>query len=173
MRTQVDTTDKVLAQREVERTNVLHTFTACTPFSQSCSSPCMHVQVDATDKVLAQREVERTNVLHTFTACTPFSQSCSSPCMHVQVDATDKVLAQKEVERTNVALAAEKVRMQSLLQRQYQLIACLGKVSEVGCDAWAGAKDKEQLSEGLGALKHEPPASGGLRCSGVTLIKSI
>ena len=47
----------------------------------------------------------------------------------MQVDATARVLAEREVLSTNVALASEQQRMKALVERQIQLIACLGKVS--------------------------------------------
>ena len=48
-----------------------------------------------------------------------------------QVDATARVMAEREVQSSNVALAAEQERMAALVQRQHQLIACLGKVSDL------------------------------------------
>ncbi len=37
--------------------------------------------------------------------------------------------AEREVQNANLALAAEQEHMAALVQRQHQLIACLGKVS--------------------------------------------
>ncbi len=39
-------------------------------------------------------------------------------------------MAERKVKSTNLALAAEQERMAALVQRQHQLIACLGKVND-------------------------------------------
>ncbi|GAX83628.1 hypothetical protein CEUSTIGMA_g11052.t1 [Chlamydomonas eustigma] len=48
-----------------------------------------------------------------------------------QIDVSETVKAQKQLEEAHAQLAEEKSRMDSLLKRQYDLIACLGLCAEV------------------------------------------
>jgi hypothetical protein len=70
------------------------------------------------------------NMMHAHRKCTPSFRTHTHTHFSCpgQVDATARVMAEREVQSTNVALAMEQQRMKALVQRQHQLIACLGKV---------------------------------------------
>ncbi|GAX84475.1 hypothetical protein CEUSTIGMA_g11895.t1 [Chlamydomonas eustigma] len=59
------------------------------------------------------------------------------------------VLAQRETERALTALAEEKCRVEALLQRQYELIACISMVMDVG----KSAGNKHMASELLESVR--------------------
>ena len=49
-----------------------------------------------------------------------------------QIDVTAAVLAKREVQKAHADLAEEKIRAEALVHRQFELIECLGWVSELG-----------------------------------------
>lgn len=72
-----------------------------------------------------------------------------------QIDVTSAVLAKREVQVAYAKLEKEKIRSQALIRRQYELIECLGWVSEVGSSAGTQkaseliASVRRQISESL------------------------
>jgi hypothetical protein len=76
-------------------------------------------------------------------------------------------MAKKEVQRANSLLVMEKQRSEAVVQRQYELIECIGWLSEVGQSA-AGDKRvsdlidlvKKQLVEESSASSHGGDADG-------------
>lgn len=52
--------------------------------------------------------------------------------LHPQIDVTDRVLAERQLQQAHAELAEDKARLAVLTNRQYDLIACLGKVNELG-----------------------------------------
>lgn len=55
----------------------------------------------------------------------------NSPNPQLQIDISATVAAQREVQAANARLAEEKLRTDALVQRQYNLITCLGRVSDI------------------------------------------
>jgi hypothetical protein len=49
-----------------------------------------------------------------------------------QIDVSEVVIAERNRQRAHAELAVEKLRMDALLQRQCELIACLGKIGSAG-----------------------------------------
>ena len=62
-----------------------------------------------------------------------------------QIDVTAAVLAKREVELAHARLAEEKVRTEALLHRQYELIECIGWVSDLGRSASGNQKAVELI----------------------------
>ena len=64
-----------------------------------------------------------------------------------QIDVTSAVLAKREVLEAHAKLEQEKIRSQALIRRQYELIECLGWVSDVGSSA--GTQKASELIAGV------------------------
>ncbi|GAX76175.1 hypothetical protein CEUSTIGMA_g3619.t1 [Chlamydomonas eustigma] len=63
----------------------------------------------------------------------------------LESDVSDMVVAQRETEKALAALAEEKHRVEALLHRQYELIACISMVMDVGKSAGNGHMASELL----------------------------
>ncbi|GAX80143.1 hypothetical protein CEUSTIGMA_g7581.t1 [Chlamydomonas eustigma] len=62
-----------------------------------------------------------------------------------QVDITAAVVAQRQLQQAHSELAGEKIRTEALLSRQYDLIECIGWVSEVGRSVAGDARSAELI----------------------------
>jgi hypothetical protein len=82
--------------------------------------------------------------------------SSSSPSS-LQVDITEMVLAESQLRAVNEQLAVEKERMNALIQRQVELIACLGKVSGVE----GHTSGSQRLSDLLDNVRQHLMTDGG------------
>ena len=78
-----------------------------------------------------------------------------------QIDVTAAVLAKREVQEAHAKLAEERVRTEALLHRQYELIECIGWVSDVGRAA-AGDQKATELIDSV----RKQIAAGGPLCDG-------
>ncbi|GAX78317.1 hypothetical protein CEUSTIGMA_g5759.t1 [Chlamydomonas eustigma] len=86
-----------------------------------------------------------------------------------QIDVTAAVLAQKQVQRANGLLVMEKQRSLAVVQRQYELIECIGWLSEVGLSAAGDRRVSDLIDTVRKQLLEESTSSQGGDAEGAGL----